>query len=72
MAVRSGTTSSWRPSDSRTSARSSAAEERSSPSRTRSVSANGPGTPANAIPRHSESAELSEVTAPVRSPVLRS
>ena len=72
MAVRSGTTSSCRPSDSSTSARSSAAAERSSPSRTRSVSANGPGTPANAIPRHSESAEFSAATAPAGSPALRS
>ena len=72
IAVRSGTTSSCRPSDSSTSARSSAAAERSSPSLTRSVSANGPGTPANAMPRHSESAELSAATAPAASPALRS
>ena len=71
-AVRSGTTSSWRPSASRTSARSSAAPERSSPSRTRSVSANGPGTPANAVPRQSPSALSSASTALVGSPFLRS
>ena len=36
------------------------------PSLIRSVSANGPGTPAKAMPRHSESAELSADTAPAR------
>ena len=63
-AVSSATAAADWPCASIKSARSTAAVVRSSASRTRSASANGPGTPANAWPRHSPSASSTTRAAP--------